>query len=177
MNFRCTALFFCIVFIGWTLPAGTKHKPLEDVKAEVSAAFNSACEKLLIDNISKAGKTIYAAVYTFAKKSIADALIERAEHGVKISLKLDAVQAEFSYTKFLIKRMESAGILIQLITMKKKGSHMHHKFAVIDGKTTVTGSFNWTRSATEFNNENIISVTSDEIAEAYMNEWNEIGKH
>ena len=38
--------------------------------------------------------------------------------------------------------------------------HMHHKFALVDGRVLANGSFNWTRSATEKNDENLV-VTDD----------------
>jgi phosphatidylserine/phosphatidylglycerophosphate/cardiolipin synthase-like enzyme len=40
-------------------------------------------------------------------------------------------------------------------------AHMHHKFALFDGKRLMSGSFNWTRSASEQNEENLI-VTPDQ---------------
>ncbi|QDH68817.1 phospholipase D-like domain-containing protein [Marilutibacter alkalisoli] len=33
--------------------------------------------------------------------------------------------------------------------------HMHHKFALFDGRWLANGSFNWTRSASEYNEENL----------------------
>jgi phosphatidylserine/phosphatidylglycerophosphate/cardiolipin synthase-like enzyme len=39
-------------------------------------------------------------------------------------------------------------------------AHMHHKFALFDGTRLMMGSFNWTRSASEQNEENLI-VTPD----------------
>jgi cardiolipin hydrolase len=38
--------------------------------------------------------------------------------------------------------------------------HMHHKFALFDGRLLANGSFNWTRSATHNNDENLV-VTDD----------------
>ncbi len=38
--------------------------------------------------------------------------------------------------------------------------HMHHKLAIFDGDTMLTGSYNWTRGATQNNEENLI-VTKD----------------
>ncbi len=35
-------------------------------------------------------------------------------------------------------------------------NQMHHKFALLDNSELLTGSFNWTRKATERNYENII---------------------
>jgi mitochondrial cardiolipin hydrolase len=41
-------------------------------------------------------------------------------------------------------------------------AHMHHKFAVFDGRRLMTGSFNWTCSASEQNEENLL-VTPDPV--------------
>ena len=40
-------------------------------------------------------------------------------------------------------------------------SHMHHKFAIADRSRLLTGSYNWTRSAAKYNEENYI-ITNDE---------------
>jgi len=37
---------------------------------------------------------------------------------------------------------------------------MHHKFAILDGETLLTGSYNWTRGAARDNEENLV-VTTD----------------
>jgi cardiolipin hydrolase len=36
--------------------------------------------------------------------------------------------------------------------------HMHHKFALLDGRWLLNGSFNWTRSATTGNEENLLVI-------------------
>lgn len=151
-------------------------KPTKTVRADVSAAFDNDCDELLINNIKKAKKTIYGAIYTFTNKDIAEALIKKAKRRVEIKLKLDKEQAKFEYTVTLIKRMKDAGIEIQLIAMKTRGDHMHHKFAVIDEEIIVTGSFNWTRNAATDNNENIVSIKSKDIAKGFLSAWEKIGK-
>ncbi len=145
-------------------------------KADVSVAFDNDCDEFLIRNIKKAEKTIYGAIYSFTNKDIAESLIERAGMKVKIILKLDKKQNEFAYTKFLIKKMKKAGIEVKLIDMREKSDHMHHKFAVIDEKIVVTGSFNWTRNASENNHENIISIKSENIAAEFIKAWKKVGK-
>jgi phosphatidylserine/phosphatidylglycerophosphate/cardiolipin synthase-like enzyme len=42
---------------------------------------------------------------------------------------------------------------------------MHHKFAIADGTRLLNGSFNWTRSASRVNEENVM-VTSEAAAVA-----------
>ena len=46
--------------------------------------------------------------------------------------------------------------------------HMHHKFAVFDNLTLVTGSYNWTRSAAEYNQENVIVTDEPRLVAAYV---------
>jgi phosphatidylserine/phosphatidylglycerophosphate/cardiolipin synthase-like enzyme len=56
---------------------------------------------------------------------------------------------------------------------------MHHKFAVVDGKTFLTGSYNWTRGAARDNEENLV-VTDDprpvsSYSEAFERLWTRLG--
>ena len=53
--------------------------------------------------------------------------------------------------------------------------HMHHKFALVDGATLLTGSFNFTHSAATLNCENVL-VTDDayhvrRYSEAFETLW------
>jgi len=51
---------------------------------------------------------------------------------------------------------------------------MHHKFMVIDGKIVVTGSYNWSYGAEERNDENLVVISSPDIAKLYEAEFNRI---
>ena len=44
---------------------------------------------------------------------------------------------------------------------------MHNKFAIIDGKVLMTGSFNWTSTAEEKNEENLLIITDEQTIEKY----------
>ncbi|MFV1984811.1 MAG: phospholipase D-like domain-containing protein, partial [Thiohalomonadales bacterium] len=49
--------------------------------------------------------------------------------------------------------------------------HMHHKFAVFDNKILLTGSYNWTRSATLYNQENLLTTHDRKLVSEYSNEF------
>jgi phosphatidylserine/phosphatidylglycerophosphate/cardiolipin synthase-like enzyme len=57
--------------------------------------------------------------------------------------------------------------------------HMHHKFAVFDDEAVLTGSYIWTRSAADFNFENLLVTSETSLVKAYALEfervWNRLG--
>jgi phosphatidylserine/phosphatidylglycerophosphate/cardiolipin synthase-like enzyme len=51
---------------------------------------------------------------------------------------------------------------------------MHHKFAIFDGGLLVNGSFNWTRSAAEWNSENLLLTTDPALVAAFRREFDRL---
>uniref|UniRef100_A0A3B4EWK3 Mitochondrial cardiolipin hydrolase n=1 Tax=Pundamilia nyererei TaxID=303518 RepID=A0A3B4EWK3_9CICH len=49
--------------------------------------------------------------------------------------------------------------------------HMHHKFAVVDGRTLITGSLNWTLTAVQSNMENIIITEEPDLVQPFVKEF------
>ncbi len=50
------------------------------------------------------------------------------------------------------------------------GDKMHHKFAVLDRHVTLFGSHNWSAAANRTNDETLLAITSDFVAEAFSRE-------
>ena len=48
---------------------------------------------------------------------------------------------------------------------------MHHKFAIIDNRILLTGSYNWTFSANHRNDENLMVIDDPEIIEIFQNQF------
>ncbi|PKL75152.1 MAG: hypothetical protein CVV27_16840, partial [Candidatus Melainabacteria bacterium HGW-Melainabacteria-1] len=51
---------------------------------------------------------------------------------------------------------------------------LHHKVFVIDGKTVITGSFNFSDSADQKNDENLLIIEDPELAKQYLAEFNRV---
>ncbi len=51
---------------------------------------------------------------------------------------------------------------------------MHHKFAVIDRKYVLNGSFNWTRQAVTGNNENVLITSDKEMLKGFRSEFEKL---
>ena len=56
-------------------------------------------------------------------------------------------------------------------TYDKNHAIDHNKVLVLDGKTVITGSFNWTVSAEERNAENLLIIHDRQLAGAYRDNW------
>jgi len=105
---------------------------------------------------------IDVAMYSFTSDPIAQALVNAKERGVKIRVLLDKQQAGSSSSK--AEFLANNGILVSLDT---HSGYMHNKIAIIDGAVVITGSFNWTESAEERNQENMVVISDPWVVQVY----------
>ena len=136
------------------------HLLFADIKVYFSP--NGGCQAAVISQIQKAHKTIDIAMYYFTSREIAQTLIKAKKRGVSIRMVLDRSQRGqiYSKSKYFIKK----GLAVKY----HEGSGlMHNKFAVIDGEVLVTGSFNWTATAEQKNEENLLVISGEDLSREY----------
>jgi phosphatidylserine/phosphatidylglycerophosphate/cardiolipin synthase-like enzyme len=114
------------------------------------------------------GHELWFAIFTFNGSSgIDDTLLALARGGVKIKGVLDRGQAKQKWALPTWLKHENLELRVPPYPGQAgfKVRKVHHKTAVIDGRTVVAGSFNYTRPANDFNDENIFVLGSayDEI--------------
>jgi len=124
----------------------------------------------LISYINGAKNRIYAAVYMFTDKQIAQALIDAKDRGVDVEIIADRTSLDSPYGKILF--LQEHGVKTFIFKLKptkysRYGPLMHNKFAVIDN-TVWTGSFNWTISANQRNQENVIYTDEKNVHEKFL---------
>ena len=51
---------------------------------------------------------------------------------------------------------------------------MHHKFAVVDRRLLINGSFNWTRNAVLGNSENLVITNSSSVTRLFNEEFDKL---
>jgi len=109
-------------------------------------------------------------MYTFTDREIAQAIIRAKDRGVNIKIYLDRsqVNAKYSKSRYFINNG------IEGIRISSNNYIMHNKFAVIDNKIVITGSYNWTASAGERNDENLLVIDDKNIIEKYQNQFNNL---
>ena len=163
-------LFFYAVFLSFILFSSCQQSHVESTspsEVSISPYFSprGGCTRAIISEINRAKNHIDVAVFSFTSKPIARALIKAHNRGVRIRVIIDQGTARSKNCVGPV--LEAAGIPVRY----KKGNGgglMHHKYAVIDGKTLITGSFNWTISAEKRNDENLVVIKgAGEVIEAY----------
>lgn len=131
---------------------------------EISAHF-SDIQTNISEEIKKAKYNIFVAVAWITDKSLWTILEKKAEEGVVVQVILVPDEINKNNNTDFIGFLKSGGQLYW--------DDHHHKFCVIDVKTVITGSYNWTYMANNRGKrENIIVLKQNsEIAEQFSDEF------
>jgi phosphatidylserine/phosphatidylglycerophosphate/cardiolipin synthase-like enzyme len=129
----------------------------------VQACFSpqGKCATHIVREIENAKRELLVAVYAFTSDDLASALVQAKKRGLMVQVIIDREfdsRNDNSKGKFL----EVQRIPVRRLSGSKPPNSareiglMHQKFAVIDRRIVFTGSYNWTRSADSFNDENLL---------------------
>jgi phosphatidylserine/phosphatidylglycerophosphate/cardiolipin synthase-like enzyme len=97
-------------------------------------------------------------------------LLEQAAEGIEVKGIFEESQYR-SNTGGEFDRLSAAGLDVHL---DGNDRNMHHKVFIIDGKIVIVGSYNFSRSAEERNDENTLIIRSPEIAAQYLAEFDRV---
>ncbi len=134
---------------------------------EVQIYYNRdvAANELVIEQIQQAEKFVYFAIYTFTREDIKDALISAKQRGLDVHGLVDKKQSmELQPQAKIIAELQGVGIPIEF---NDHSAIMHLKTLVTD-KSFISGSYNWTASATERNDEIIEIGRDEELRRSYQ---------
>ena len=127
----------------------------------------------IVGAINSSRSEIDAAMYDLTEPGIAGALEAAARRGVRVRLVADRQQAREPHSE--VPDLRARGIPVRLSGgYRGSRSLMHDKFALFDGALAVTGSFNWTTSAEDFNFENALFVRDPDVVARYRQEFERI---
>ena len=124
----------------------------------------------LVELLDNAQTSIYFLAYSFTADPLGKAIRQRAAAGVKVSGVMEAEQVATNvgteYDAF-----RAAGLDVHL---DGNLGQMHHKVMIIDDQIVIMGSYNFTASAENVNDENLIVIYSPDIAAQYLREFQRV---
>lgn len=133
-------------------------------------------DKVVLAELDKAQEEVILAHYNIRHQEILNKLVELKNRGISVKVVVDKKNAEKDYN-IGDDYLEENGIEIlrtKPVHNYAKYAIMHLKASVIDQKTVMTGSYNWNNTATMSNDENMLIIRDERVAEIYRNEIIEI---
>lgn len=144
----------------------------------------------LIDRtLANAKTSVNLALFVFSAQQLANTLEAKSQQGVGIKALVDS---SFVYRPYSEAMDMMGGSLLQNCKLEVEnrpwskplttvgmpklptGDRLHHKFGVVDGKTVITGSHNWSEAANRANDETLLVIESAIVAAHFEREFDRL---
>jgi cardiolipin hydrolase len=140
-----------------------------EAKTVTAKAFFSPhdnCPGEIRSLIAESRKTMDLCVFTITDDRLTSAVLDAHQRGVHVRILTDNDKAADLGSD--ADRFRDAGIELRV---DHTSYHMHHKFAIFDSALLLNGSYNWTRSAAEHNEENFILTGQKVLIAAFQKQF------
>jgi cardiolipin hydrolase len=134
--------------------------------AEAYFSPGNGCLDAVRGFLQDADRTLDLCVFTITDDRISREIEAAHRRGVRLRILSDDDKAHDLGSD--IERFERAGMTVRV---DRSPHHMHHKFAIADGRRLLNGSYNWTRSAAQNNEENLIVTDEPRLVAAFAREF------
>jgi len=122
----------------------------------------------IIEELKKAQKSIRFLAFSFTEKDTGNLMIQKKNEGLKVEGIFDACLID-RYSMYYPFRENKIFVL-------RDGNQalLHNKTIIIDEETVITGSYNFSKSAEESNNEDVIIIKSPTLAKQFTDEFSRL---
>lgn len=137
--------------------------------ASIVAYFspNGGCTEAIVNELNAARTSVDVQAYSFTSAPIAQAVANAHARGVKVRVILDKSQQTERYSSLTYLRNHSVPTWVD-----SKHAIAHNKIMIIDGRTLITGSFNFSKAAEERNAENLLVIRDNpELIRQYQDNF------
>jgi phosphatidylserine/phosphatidylglycerophosphate/cardiolipin synthase-like enzyme len=159
-------------FFGDNVLENTLYRSLTIDGSQVETYFSPDDDTAarIVELVRAAEREIHFLAYSFTSDEIAAAMLERAAAGVEVKGVFEEGQY-YSNTGTEFDRLFATGLDVRL---DGNARNMHHKVILIDEQIVILGSYNFSRNAEEFNDENTLIVHDLGMAARFQTEFERI---
>jgi mitochondrial cardiolipin hydrolase len=138
------------------------------VVGRTTACFSPGidCLNTITRHFRDAKRSVDLCVFTLSDDRISREVLAAHQRGVALRFVTDN-DKEFDAGSD-VAALRQAGVPI---VVDRTEAHMHHKFAIFDGTWLLNGSYNWTRSACEVNEENLVASNDPALVRQFQGEF------
>ncbi|MGA2367482.1 MAG: phospholipase D-like domain-containing protein [Dehalococcoidia bacterium] len=181
MNIRCAALL--LAFAGSLVlsacqpslsPAIQSPPAIQAGEPGIQAFFPRAGQDpapILVKLYNEASTSLDIAIYSLTHPDIVKAIGDAKQRGVQVRVITDSDSATGNTQKHAVNDLLNLGIPVKV---NLHSGLMHLKMSVIDGKTATIGSYNYTLSASQQNDEVMAVVTQPAFVKSCQDEFNRL---
>jgi phosphatidylserine/phosphatidylglycerophosphate/cardiolipin synthase-like enzyme len=123
----------------------------------------------ILPRLKQAARTIDFIAFSFTDDDLGQAVLDRAKAGVKVRGVFEKTGSETQFSEF--GKMQKAGLDVW---QDGNAYLMHHKVFIVDSKTVILGSFNFSQNAEEENDENLLIVDDVSLAQQFQAEFGRV---
>lgn len=142
---------------------------IEGARMEVFFSPDDNVSVSLMGALEGAQEQVLVMAYTLTADELTALLIEQAQRGLEVRVLMEADQIRSTGNDFT--HLQEGGVDA---VVDGNPYNMHHKVILIDGQIVIAGSYNFTRSAEERNDENLVIIQDSDLAEEYLVEFTRI---
>ena len=151
-----------------------------------SQDWQNSTNGLINKTLKEASESIDLALFVFSEQSIANTLEQKQREGVTIRGVFDASFAYRYYSEVL----DMLGITLYFRCQAEadnnpwqnsissvgtpqivRGDKLHHKFAIVDRASVITGSQNWSEAANHINDETLMAIDNPIVSQHFQREF------
>lgn len=127
------------------------------------------CKDAILEKLKCASVCVDICVYTISDDQLAHAVADC--HQRKLNVRIITDDEKVTDRGSDIYELAARGIQTKVDDSR---NYMHHKFAIFDNRDVMTGSYNWTRSAAECNQENLLFTDDPRAVEEFKGEFEKL---
>ncbi|HSG42784.1 MAG TPA: phospholipase D-like domain-containing protein [Anaerolineales bacterium] len=143
---------------------------LDDTRIDTYFSPDDGVLTVLYNLLSEADESIYFLAFSFTSNELGEIVRTQADAGLDIKGVMDREQVA-SNTGTEFDPFRQAGLDVRI---DGNDGQMHHKVFILDEKIVVMGSYNFSRSAEERNDEGIVIIYNEDIAKFFMDEFERV---
>ena len=140
--------------------------PTSTAPDEAFFSPGDACLGRIVSRFNACRSSADVCVFTITDDRISSAILAAHMRGVKVRVITDNEKAFDEGSD--VPRFQQAGVPL---LVDHTPAHMHHKFAIFDRQRLLNGSYNWTRSAANMNQENVTDTGDPQLLARFQREF------
>jgi phosphatidylserine/phosphatidylglycerophosphate/cardiolipin synthase-like enzyme len=142
---------------------------LDETPIDLHFSPTDGVAQYILTEIGRARRSIQFMAFSFTSDDIASAMVDRRSAGLSVQGVMERQNVEGTGAAF--QQLDRGGVEV----LEDGNCYiLHHKVIIIDEQIVITGSYNFTNSAEQSNDENLVIIADKELAAQYIAEFERV---